>query len=125
MLDAHDDALRYGGRHGVIDENAIMSAIVRPYVGYYRSIQRKAAALVESLCTNHGFMDGNKRTCLLMLDLLLDRSGYKLRPIPNEDINAAVEDMILSAVKHLMGFGDIERWMKKRIVKKQKKSRGG
>ncbi|MSO89334.1 MAG: hypothetical protein EXQ89_05135 [Rhodospirillaceae bacterium] len=45
----------------------IESAIARPYSGYYRSIVKKAAALLESMASNHGFADGNKRTTLILV----------------------------------------------------------
>jgi prophage maintenance system killer protein len=39
----------------------------RPYNGYYRPIEKKAAALVESMGGNHGFIDGNKRTAVILI----------------------------------------------------------
>ena len=39
----------FGGRGGVLNRGSIESAIGRPYSGYYRSIERKGAALIESL----------------------------------------------------------------------------
>ena len=44
-------------------------------------MSEKAAALLHSLVLNHGFIDGNKRTALLSLHLLLDRSGYEITPV--------------------------------------------
>jgi prophage maintenance system killer protein len=32
---------------------------------------------------NHGFLDGNKRTAWLLVEILIDRSGYRLN-IPDE-----------------------------------------
>jgi death-on-curing protein len=53
---AHDYALsRYGGLPGIRDLGLIESALARPYSGYYRPIEKKAAALVHSLTLNHGF----------------------------------------------------------------------
>lgn len=113
---AHNFALAYGGLHGVRDLGAIESAIARPYCGYYRSIAKKAAALVQSLASNHGFIDGNKRTALLMMNLLLLRSGYELRGSSEQQVNADVEDMILALVEHRMSFDEAVAWLEHRIV---------
>jgi death-on-curing protein len=81
VLSAHARALLTGGRPGIHDLDALLSAIGRPYTGYYRPIARKAAALMQSIATNHSFNDGNKRTSIILLNLLLDRSGYRLEGI--------------------------------------------
>src|SRR5262249_30792777 len=75
VLDVHQRALETGGAHSIFNADAIYSAIGRPYTGYYRHIWSKAAALTHSLVTNHGFTDGNKRTALLTVHLLVERSG--------------------------------------------------
>ena len=55
-----------------------MAAIERPYDQYHIHIYEKAAALVESVIQNHGFVDGNKRTALYLVHILAERSGYNL-----------------------------------------------
>jgi death-on-curing protein len=59
----------------------VESAIGRPYSGYHRSISRKAAALAESIIQNHGFVDGNKRTAVIMMHTLLTKaiSSHRVR----------------------------------------------
>jgi death on curing protein len=116
-LSAHERALRSGGLPGVRALNEIQSAIGRPYTGYYRSIAGKAAALMQSVATNHGFPDGNKRTSLILTALLLDKSGYRLVPIDAaEDIETAVEGLVLAIVDH-KPFDEIVDWFKARIRK--------
>ena len=73
----HEEALQYGGVPGIVNEHAIQSAIARPYHGYHRRIHEKAAALVHGVVCNHGFADGNKRTALYLVELLVQRSGYE------------------------------------------------
>ena len=99
------------------DVGSIEAAIARPYSGYYRLIAQKAAALLHSLATNHGFIDGNKRTALFMTALLLTRSGYKLRDDDEDLLNREVEEMVLAVVEHRMNFDDLKAWFKERIVK--------
>ncbi len=56
----------------------IRSALARPYHGYYPDIHQKAAALIHAIVSNHGFVDGNKRTALYLTELFVQRSGYEL-----------------------------------------------
>ncbi len=94
---AHDLALQYGGRPGVLDAGRIKAAISRPYSGYHRPIASKAGALFEAVVQNHGFVDANKRTAVLLTDLLIKRSGYRLRTSDtNEDLNSSIEELAVS-----------------------------
>jgi death on curing protein len=116
-LVAHNFALsQFGGRAGIRDRGAIEAALARPYTGYYRSIARKGAALVQSIACNHGFIDGNKRTALFMLQLLVTRSGYQLRGKNAQQLNVDAEKMILDLVEHRMSFNDVVAWLQARIV---------
>ncbi|MFV1441233.1 MULTISPECIES: type II toxin-antitoxin system death-on-curing family toxin [unclassified Phaeobacter] len=107
-ITAHDEALTYGGRSGISSLDLIESAIGRPYSGYHRPIYRKAAALLESLVGNHGFIDGNKRTAWLVTEILIERSGYFLA-IPDD---ARVDDLVVGIADGSLSFGDLCKWFK-------------
>src|SRR5258708_27570822 len=64
-----------GGLHGVRDRGAVEAAVFRPQTGYYNSTEEEAAALMESLGNNHGFLDGNKRIAFTAADVFLRRNG--------------------------------------------------
>ena len=81
----------------------IESAIARPYSGYYCPIHRKAAALTQSMVGNHGFADGNKRTTVILLNLLLERSGCRLGASVER---GAIQDMILGVARNELSFND-------------------
>ena len=66
----------FGGLHGVRDKGAIEAAVFRPQTGYYNSMEEEAAALMESLGMNHGFLDGNKRIAFTAADVFLRRNGF-------------------------------------------------
>jgi death on curing protein len=66
----------FGGMHGVRDKGAVEAAVFRPQIGYYNSIEEEAAALMESLGNNHGFLDGNKRIAFTAADVFLRRNGF-------------------------------------------------
>ena len=117
-LNAHAQALRFGDLQGVINLGSIQSAIARPYSGYYRDIRRKGAALVESMVGNHGFADGNKRTTVILLNLLLERSGYRLTPSSRHgSIQNEVEAMVLDVAKGRLSFDDLVVWFGERTTR--------
>src|SRR5271155_4897095 len=67
---------QFGGMHGVRDKNAVEAAVFRPQAGYYNSVEEEAAALMESLGNNHGFLDGNKRIAFTAADVFLRRNSF-------------------------------------------------
>ena len=68
----------FGGMQGVRDLGAVEAAVFRPQTGYYESLEEEAAALMESLGNNHGFLDGNKRIAFTAADVFLRRNGFFL-----------------------------------------------
>ena len=61
----------------------IESAAARPFqtafgVEAWPALAEKAAALFHSLTCNHCFLNGNKRTAVIALDLFLAANGYLL-----------------------------------------------
>ncbi|WP_138993314.1 type II toxin-antitoxin system death-on-curing family toxin [Larkinella sp. C7] len=66
----------FGGSDGVRDEGIMLSAIARPYSGFgdtefYKTPLEKAAAIIESIVKNHPFIDGNKRTGYVLMEIIL------------------------------------------------------
>ncbi len=114
MLAAHAEALTYSGRDGVLNWDAILSAIGRPYSGYHRPIASKAAALLHALVQNHGFVDGNKRTALLTTLLLIERSGYRLELHDSERI----DDIVVNVAEGHVNFDALVSWFRERLVKR-------
>src|ERR1700746_2886487 len=74
----------FGGLHGVRDKNAVEAAVFRPQTGYYSSLEEEAAALMESLANNHGFVDGNKRIACAATATFLEINGYTLHVTARE-----------------------------------------
>ena len=68
------------------------------------------------MATNHGFVDGNKRTTVILMHTLIARSGVQLVQLPSDrDLDAMVEGMIMSVVEKSMTFNELEHWFKMRI----------
>lgn len=65
-----------GGIEGIRDNGLLDSALSLPFQsfnnqGLYPSIQCKAARLCSSIINNHPFIDGNKRTGILVMLVFL------------------------------------------------------
>ena len=99
----------FGGMHGVRDKGAVESAVFRPQTGYYNSLEEEAAALMESLGNNHGFLDGNKRIAFTATDVFLRRNGcyIKVGAAAGFDfINGSME-------RHEFRFAQILDWIRR------------
>jgi len=92
----------------------ILSALGRPYSGYFRSIERKGAALLEAIVQNHGFVDGNKRTAVLLLLLLLERSGFQISQLAENSVSGELEELVVGLADRRQNFGDALKWLKRR-----------
>ena len=76
VLAIHADQIeRYGGSPGLRDPGLLEAALFRPQTGYYADVIEEAAALWESLGQNRPFIDGNKRTAFVALELFLRLNG--------------------------------------------------
>jgi death-on-curing protein len=65
---------------------------------------------------NHGFVDGNKRTTIILTHLLLSKSGYELRPLQTDrSLDVAMEELVLAAVCHELRFKQMVGWFEVRL----------
>jgi death-on-curing protein len=65
IIRIHEELIdRHGGLRGIMDERLIESSLGRLQSGYYADPIEEAAALMESLGSNHPFFDGNKRVAV-------------------------------------------------------------
>jgi death on curing protein len=105
---------QFGGTHGLRDKSALESAISRPFATFdqqemYPSPLDKAAAILESLVTNHPFIDGNKRIGYVLARLLILKSGL--------DIHATQQDkydLVLGVSKGELKYDNIKFWLSER-----------
>jgi len=82
VLAIHDEQLaEHGGQPGVRDRGLLESAMARPQNQFAcgeHSIARLAASYAFGISRNHPFLDGNKRTSLVVAELFLDLNGLEL-----------------------------------------------
>ena len=98
----------FGGIHGVRDQAAVEAAVFRPQTGYYNSVEEEAAALMESLANNHGFLDGNKRIAFTAADVFLRRNGFYI-DVPGEE---AYTFIVGSLERQSFRFPQILDWIR-------------
>lgn len=82
VLALHDEQLaEHGGGSGLRDEGLLNSALARPLnLEAYGDPDAAdlAAAYAFGVAKNHPFVDGNKRTAAVAMELFLDQNGYEL-----------------------------------------------
>ena len=102
----------FGGLQGIRDMGLLESSIFRPQNGYYNDLIEEASALMESLGSNHAFVDGNKRVSFTLTDVMLRANGYFLDVDP-----LAAHKFITEAMeKKEFRFPQIREWIRS-IVK--------
>jgi len=90
VLAMHEESLMlHGGPEGVRDLGLLESALARPknllaYSEQHPSLAELAAAYAKGIVANHPFVDGNKRTALIVSVTFLRLNGFQLTA-PKED----------------------------------------
>lgn len=79
---------RYGGAHGILDENVVRSALARPIHRWAyddeADLSDLAAAYLVAFARSQGFRDGNERTALAAALVVLALNGHELHVPPTE-----------------------------------------
>lgn len=101
----------------VRDFTLLHSAVERPKatfdgVDLYPTIFTKAAALLQSICLNHPFTDGNKRTAWLSTKRFLKINGYHLTTERKEGY-----DFMVRVDNQKPDLLEIANWLKKHSQK--------
>ena len=104
---------KFGGSKGIRDYRALDSALNRPYQTFdgndlYPTIEEKAASLIESIIVNHPFIDGNKRTGYVLMNLLLMENNLKLNATQNEKF-----DFVINIASGNTSLTEIVNWIRK------------
>jgi len=105
----------HGGGEGVRDLGLLESALARPQnLHAYEpetDLASLAAAYAFGIAKNHAFVDGNKRTALVVMRTFLILNG--------SDINASQEDKyltILALAEGSLAEDTLAQWIRDRIV---------
>lgn len=107
----------FGGSHGVRDEGRLESLVAAPKqevfgVEQYPDIYSKAAVYMRNVIGDHPFIDGNKRTAVIIAGIFMVRNGIKLTSKQKDLENFAVK----IATDHL-SVVEIAKWLEQNTTK--------
>lgn len=110
VLAIHDEQLaEHGGQAGVRDRDLLESELARPRNQFEygeASLPRLAAAYAFGISRNHPFLDGNKRTSLVVAELFLELNGLELAAN-----NAMCVGTFLNLAAGELTEDDLARWV--------------
>ena len=105
---------RYGGVHGVLDENVVLAALQRPINrwSYEESVDFAdlAALYLVAFAGTQGFYDGNKRTGLACALVFLELNSVSFEPDPTE-----LFELTLRVATHRIADKEAAIWFRKRL----------
>ncbi len=104
---------KFGGTQGLRDKGLLESALFRPQTGYYADLAQMAAALFESLISNHAFVDGNKRAAYFICDVFLRLNGWKLKM----DTEVGYKFIVGSLEKGRCDYDHLLPWIQQHLEK--------
>lgn len=114
----HEKIINRAGTTASIRDFALLhSAVERPKATFsgldlYPTVFAKAASLLQSLCLNHAFSDGNKRSAWSITHRFLWLNGYHLR---SKRIEAA--DFMVYVDNSKPSIAEISSWLRKHSQK--------
>ncbi|MDA1193899.1 MAG: type II toxin-antitoxin system death-on-curing family toxin [Planctomycetota bacterium] len=106
----------HGGASGLRDEGALESALARPQQQHHyeaSDVLALAARYAFGLCSNHPFVDGNKRLALSALDVFLRLNGWELSG-SEVDTTATIVELASGQLSE----ADLAAWIRKNALKK-------
>jgi death on curing protein len=114
LLAAHDEQLaEHGGAAGIRDRGLFESALARPKnLAAYGDPDAAAlaAAYGFGLAKNHAFVDGNKRTALVALELFLAINGFELTADDRQCVM-----VMLSVASGAFSENELAEWIRKHL----------
>jgi death on curing protein len=106
---------RYGGAHGVRDENVILAALQRPINrwSYEKSVDFAdlAALYLVAFAGTQGFNDGNKRTGLACALVFLGLNSVNFEPDATE-----LYELTMRVATHQIGDHEGASWFRERLA---------
>jgi death-on-curing protein len=100
-----------GGLHGLRDKHLLESAIANPQnLHHYQSsdIYTIASSYAISIIKNHPFLDGNKRTGFLSMDLFLRMNDKKIKFSQKDTV-----DIMVKVATSEVGIEELSVWLKR------------
>ena len=105
----------HGGAAGIRDEGLLESALARPrqmfaYSDGESDVVDLAAALAYGIARNHPFVDGNKRTAVVVCETFIELNGGKL-----EADDADLFPLMLALAEGRLSAEEFAGWLRTRL----------
>ncbi len=118
VLFLHRLVEEYGAERG-FSKSLVEACLNFPFTETYRhtpykDVFAKAAALLYAVISFHPFVDGNKRTALLVTSLFLALNGYQFR-YPSDTVEKTI-----AIAEGKIDIPAIANWLKSNCVKRRK-----
>jgi death-on-curing protein len=104
----------HGGAEGIRDQGALESALARPQnlLAYGDpDAASLAASYAFGIAKNHSFVDGNKRTAFVALELFLALNGYTLTA---DDVQCVL--IMLGVAESSVSESELADWVRKSLI---------
>ena len=117
IKDLHETLIElFGGSIGIRDLESLKSAISRPFQTFenkdlYPGTIQKAAALIESIVSNHPFIDGNKRTGYVTKRIFLISNGFDIKASQDEKYQ-----FVIAIASGKLKLDKINEWLEEHII---------
>ena len=109
IIEIHDEIIReFDGASGVLSESTLHFMVFR--ISKIRNIFRRAATVLHAIGSQHPFIDGNKRTALVVAENVLGQQGYYIAA--DEE---SIVDFMLAVASYKLERGAIEQWLKEHV----------
>jgi len=106
---------QHGGSEGIRDEGLLLSALARPENLWAYGESVDAAALAASyafgIAKNHPFLDGNKRTALVVAVTFLNLNGFDF-----DAPEAETYTLFLGLAEGTKSEEDVASWFREKLV---------
>lgn len=118
IIELHDTIINEtGGIQGIIDEGMLESALAAPFITFdgkdlYPTIIEKATRLGFGIACNHAFIDGNKRTGAVSMNIFLEYN------FEDDDI----VDIFSKITKHQINYNDLLNLINDHLLKRMIKT---
>ena len=111
IIEIHDEViLHYEGTSGILSESTLDYLVFR--INRNKRVFRRAALALHAIGSQHPFIDGNKRTALIVAENILGQEGRYLAAGDDQ-----VVEFMLEVASYRYGPEEIEIWIQNHTEK--------
>jgi len=105
IIEIHDEViLNYDGTSGILSESTLDYLVYR--LNRNKHVFRRAALALHAIGSQHPFIDGNKRTALIVAENILGQEQLYLAAGDDQ-----IVEFMLGVASYRTGLDEIEMWI--------------